>query len=265
MLLTLGRLTLSLRDIMKLLFITFLCGIIFTSNVIAGDIKQRKEHIKKMEAKVSTLAENRKQRSESILKEFKVPINKHLPYIADEKEAFVRTKEEVAIRALSLLVVAVKAEGLEQDIVESVIDRYSLQKAFTPNEIAFIQDTSPSQFDKTQFIWRYEAAWSLLWALGYVEELSPPTHICDVPAAVTFMQQRTKEEFLSDSKLRSISDILNETDLIYRYHWAVVDARVNGLSIPSNIDSSVVMERHYALNWLIGYMGQEWDDISTDT
>ncbi|MFN5229343.1 MAG: DUF4272 domain-containing protein [Planctomycetota bacterium] len=23
--------------------------------------------------------------------------------------------------------------------------------------------------------------------------------------------------------------------------------------------------RHYALNWLIRYMDQEWDDVSTDT
>nr|WP_246762835.1 DUF4272 domain-containing protein [Rhizobium sp. NZLR1] len=26
-----------------------------------------------------------------------------------------------------------------------------------------------------------------------------------------------------------------------------------------------VYARHYALNWLIGYMDQDWDDISTDT
>ncbi|MCR9246223.1 MAG: DUF4272 domain-containing protein [bacterium] len=24
-------------------------------------------------------------------------------------------------------------------------------------------------------------------------------------------------------------------------------------------------ERHYALNWLIGYRNQAWDDVSTDT
>jgi uncharacterized protein DUF4272 len=32
-----------------------------------------------------------------------------------------------------------------------------------------------------------------------------------------------------------------------------------------NLDSGVVYERHYALNWLIGYMGREWDDVTTDT
>ncbi|MDR2636809.1 MAG: DUF4272 domain-containing protein [Zoogloeaceae bacterium] len=31
------------------------------------------------------------------------------------------------------------------------------------------------------------------------------------------------------------------------------------------MEPGVTMERHYALNWLIGYMDQEWDDISTDT
>ena len=30
-------------------------------------------------------------------------------------------------------------------------------------------------------------------------------------------------------------------------------------------DAGVVQERHYALNWLIGYCGQDWDNITTDT
>ena len=28
---------------------------------------------------------------------------------------------------------------------------------------------------------------------------------------------------------------------------------------------SVVYERHYALNWLIGYCDQSWDEVTTDT
>jgi hypothetical protein len=237
-----------------------------SSNYLLADhFKERKEHAREMEEKVSMLAKDRKIRSEEVLSTLKVSVNKQLPLIEDETEALVRTKTEIATRALALLIVAVKAEGLEQEVVEIIADKYDLQRAFTPKEKLFIRHSTPSQHDKTQFIWRYEAAWPLLWALGYVEELSPPTHICDVAAAVTFLQQSTKEQFLSDSKLRSISEILNETDLIYRYHWAVVDARVNELSIPSNINSCVVMERHYALNWLIGYMEQEWDDVSTDT
>ena len=79
------------------------------------------------------------------------------------------------------------------------------------------------------------------------------------------MKEKHKEQFISSAKLRTPSEILDQADLIYRYHWAVVDARVNGKEPPAKLDPSVVMERHYALNWLIGYMNQEWDDVSTDT
>ncbi|MDR6984907.1 hypothetical protein J2X32_003562 [Rheinheimera pacifica] len=248
---------------MKKLFLVFTAYL--AVNVYASDLNERKEHIKNMETKVSVAADNRKARSETILSKHKVPINDHLPYIEDESEALVRNKEDIANRAMALLVVAVKAEGLEQEIVDDLVEGYDLKNVLSPNEVKFINDKSPSEYDKTQFIWRYEAAWVLLWALGYVDELSYPNAICDVPAAVTFLQQRTKEQFIADSKLRSISEILDEADLIYRYHWAVVNARINGKPSPSEIDSSVVLERHYTLNWLIGYMGQEWDDISTDT
>lgn len=235
------------------------------SGVLASDLNKRKEHIKNMEEKISKEANDRKNRSESILKELNVPINTHLPYVEDSSEIIVRTKEEVALRAMALLIVAVKAEGLEQEIVDNLVKDYDLSTVFSPSEKKFIENSAPTDFDKTQFIWRYESAWVLLWSLSYVQELAPPTSICDVPAAVKFLQQRSREQFIQDAKLRPISEILNENDLIYRYHWAVVDARVNNLKIPKEIDSSVVLERHYSLNWLIGYMEQEWDDVSTDT
>jgi len=105
----------------------------------------------------------------------------------------------------------------------------------------------------------------MLWALGYVEDLGKPSSICDVSKAVTIMKERTSAQFLADAKLRSFSQVLDEADLIYRYDWAVVDARVNGKSAPAGLDPGVVQERHQALNWLIGYMDQHWDDVSTDT
>ncbi len=248
---------------MKILSVILL--IILANLVMASDINERKEHIKKMEQKVSPEAEARKALSESILSQRNVPINVYLPYIEDSNEALVRKVDEVALRAMALLIVAVKAEGLEQDIVAELVDKYQLADIFTANEKAFIGSLAPSQHDKTQFIWRYEAAWVLLWALGYVEELQPPTEICDVVASISFLQNRSREQFIEDAKLRSIADILDQNDLIYRYHWAVVDARVNGLNILEEIDTSVVLERHYALNWLVGYLQQDWDDVSTDT
>ena len=235
--------------------------------IVYGEPKlnQREEKIKSMDTKISPEAIQRKIRSEAILGTESVPINKHLPVIETEKEAKRRTKEEVAYRALALLVVAVKGEGLEQPVVEKLIKDYGLKSYLSPKEQAFIKSAAPSQQDRIQFTWRYEAAWTLLWALGYVEKLEKPSSICDVPRAVGFMRGRSSKQFIADAKLRPLAEILDQSDRINRYHWAVVDARVNGRKTPAGLEPGVTLERHYTLNWLIGYMDQEWDEISTDT
>lgn len=67
-------------------------------------------------------------------------------------------------------------------------------------------------------------------------------------------------------RLRDIEDILNEADLIYRYHWACRDARLNGREEPAGLINSVVMERHAGLNWLIGALDiDDWDNPDTST
>jgi hypothetical protein len=70
---------------------------------------------------------------------------------------------------------------------------------------------------------------------------------------------------MAKTTLRPIEDILDQADLIYRYRWALVDARVNDSEPPAGLDPGVALERHRALNWLIGYLGQDWDDVTTDT
>lgn len=129
----------------------------------------------------------------------------------------------------------------------------------------FIQNAESSKHDRLQFVWRYEAAWVLLWALGYVEKIEKPIAICDVRRAIRIMKERSAEQFLAEAKLRSPTDILDQVDRIYRYHWAVTEARIHGKPAPAGLEPGVTLERHYALNWLIGYMDQEWDDVSTDT
>ena len=126
-------------------------------------------------------------------------------------------------------------------------------------------DKFPSQHDRIQFTWRHEAAWTLLWALGFVAELGKPDQICDVEFAASTMAERTASQFIEDSELRPIANILDEADLIYRYHWAVRNARIKGQQVPAALDPGVTEERHYALNWLIGSNEQTWDDVTTDT
>lgn len=208
---------------------------------------------------------DRKLRSETILRAEGVPFLAALPAVETAAEALKRSKEEVALRTLCLLFVAAKGEGLEQEVVERVLESRELRPHLTPKELAFVLDNSPSQHDRVQFFWRYEAAWTLLWAMGFVAQLGKPVQICDVEFAAGTVTERTTSQFIEDSKLRPIADILDQADLIYRYHWAVRDARIKGLQAPATLNPDVTDERHHALNWLIGYGEQAWDDVSTDT
>lgn len=210
-------------------------------------------------------AETRKRSSLAILKAENVRLIEHLPVIETEAESTRRTVEQVATRAMALCLVSVKGEGLEQEVVDRLVAEYGLTAAFTPEETAFINDGHPTQNARVQFAWRYECYWVMLWALGYIDTLGRPDHICDVPRAVTLLRESGREGFLKNAKLRPQSELLDAADLIYRYHWAVVDARLNSREPPAGLDPGVVMERHYALNWLVGYLDQNWDDISTDT
>jgi Domain of unknown function (DUF4272) len=213
----------------------------------------------------SAEAIDRKLRSETLLRAEGVPFLAALPVIETTAEALQRSKEEVALRALCILIVAAKGEGLEDETVERVLESYELRPHLTPEELAFVLDNSPSQHDRVQFIWKREAAWTLLWALGFVAQLGKPVRPCDVKFAVSTMTETTTAQFIENSELRSIADILDQADLIYRYHWAVRNARLKGHQIPADLHPDVTEERHYALNWLIGYLEQAWDDVSTDT
>ena len=215
--------------------------------------------------RISAEAIARRLRSETILRAEGVPFLVSLPVVETEAEALKRSKEEVALRALCLLLVAEKGAGLEDEVVERVLKSYELRPHLTPKELAFVLDNSPSQHGRVQFIWRYEAASTLLWALGFVDQLGKPVQMCDVKFAVATMTERTTSQFIEDSELRPIADILDQADLIYRYHWAVRDAHLKGQQIPAALNPDVTEERHYALNWLIGYLEQAWDDVATDT
>jgi hypothetical protein len=207
----------------------------------------------------------RKQNSEAKLKRFGIPINPNLPIIESEANAKLRSPEEVAKRAVALCAVALRGEEIEQEEVLAFLRENGLWEAATPAEQAFLLNKAPLQNQQINFTWRYESLWVLLWALGHIQSLSYPSSTCDVALAVSYITDTPTEQFINQAKLRPIAEILDEADLIYRYDWAVVDARLRQVEMPGNLHSGVVYERHYALNWLVGYLDQDWDNVTTDT
>ncbi|MCL2855335.1 MAG: DUF4272 domain-containing protein [Defluviitaleaceae bacterium] len=219
-------------------------------------------------------AARRKQESMDFLHSKGIKTMEHLPQIEENHEVTLQTKEAVAKRAIALCVVAVRGECIGAgdmdwkeilDLQTMITERYNAQTFFTPNEISFLMDDAMDLHAATQFSWRYECLNVMLWALSFVGELTFPNNICDVANIVKIIQNHANfDDFLSAAVLRDKEQILDQADLIYRYNWACVDARINNEQMDT-IQPGIVAERHHALNWLISYCEQPWDDITTDT
>ena len=206
----------------------------------------------------------RKQWAESVLYAQGVPINPQLPMIESEAQITLRTPREIADRLRAVSIIAARGSGLPLADARRFIDERGIDPHLTPAERAFLDTPEPTMRDQIQFSWRHEAAWVLLWALRHVEgQLGAPRETCDVDAMTDII---INVPDLGRDGVRSANDILNEADLVYRYHWAIRQAGIDGQAAPADLDPGVVLERHYALNWLIGYGGNaDWDDVTTDT
>ncbi|SDH69939.1 protein of unknown function [Pseudomonas flavescens] len=215
----------------------------------------------------------RKDASIARLKKAGVPYIEHLPMIEDAAEVRVRSAEAIASRAIACLVAIQAAcdRQAEQYTPETaqwcqeLLAQYGIDQ-LTPNEVRILGNEGGEQ-DVVNMVWKYEAYWVLLWALGVVKELDFPDHAIDCDFAIQAVSQHADfASFMGQVRLRDVPTLLDEADLIYRYHWACVDARLKQAPMPAGLNASVVMERHAALNWLIDSDGQDdWDnpDVST--
>lgn len=252
---------------MKVLALFLCVAAVFVQSSFAKDQapEARKEKIEAIASEATEAAFARKERSEAVLAAEDVPISFNLPPIVDARQALPRSHEAVVRRALAILCTAVKGEGLPQEAVEALIHDFGVWGDLSPEELAFVEDMTPDTFTRVQFAWRYEAAWVMLWAISAVEELEPPRQIVNVRAIGEIVRGKTVATLMKKTSLRPIDEILDLADLTYRYRWALVDARLEGREPPAGLDPGVALERHRALNWLIGYLGQDWDDVTPDT
>lgn len=193
-----------------------------------------------------------------------IPTNSHLPLIEDEAVANIRTQHEVIDRIYGLFIVtgladSAPAENLAKEMADKRIN------SLTPFETRLLKSGKLSQRQIIDATWRWESLYLLLWAIGRYDELPFPDHVQDSERTGHILFHESRDRFESKAKLRPTAEILDALDFIYQLHWAIVNARVTGGAIPKGVDASVVMERHYSLNWLTHYGGADWDDVTTDT
>lgn len=205
----------------------------------------------------------RKQFTIDVLQQEGIRTIEHLPVIEGELETELPSAAQIAQRLTALTIVAVKGEGLAAEEVDAIVEERGIRDWFSPRETAFLADRAPSEHDRMQFAWRYEAAWVMYWALNFIPgRIGMPRAICDVPLLARTVRDTPD---LTLHGTHPVGHVLTEADLIYRCHWAVRDAQINGTPIPGGLEPGVVAERHHAFNWLIRHREEEWDAVDTST
>jgi hypothetical protein len=210
---------------------------------------------------------SRRIRSEDYCKTYNIPVykNPNSLFVDTDDNVNLRTQTEVVDRALALMYIGLKSEGLEQIHLDEVNKEFNVLDNLSSLEKEYVNAVEPSEQQVINANWRYEGLHVLLWALGYIESLKYPNEMCHVADDVKIIYQLGARRFRQNSKLRSKKEILDQADLILRLHWACVNARVNNQQMPSELNNSVIIERHHTLNWLIKYMNKNWDEVTTDT
>jgi hypothetical protein len=209
-------------------------------------------------------AGDRKARSEALLVGYGVPFNPYLPAIETQDEISFRTGADIMHRAMALFVASYAAIHGSVGTAHALIDRWMIADKLSPFERAFLFGDGADDRSRIQLSWRCEALAVLMWAIGLIERMPFPDGTFDFSSLAEFwlpLEGTSWDHVVT----RSPDEILDQADLIYRFHWAVRDAQLLDNDPPAGIDAGVVMERHHALNWLIGYDEAEWDDIATDT
>lgn len=201
----------------------------------------------------------------------------------DEYVDQIRSADEVARRCIVLYAVLAVGHHESRDEVVTWLSREELWDAVSPKESEVLLSESPTQQQRVNATWRAEGLLPLLWSLGLFPDLPSPQQLCDVQLLRGVLPPLfgPVAEFISNARLRGDLEIYGACKEICQIHWRIRDAqfqdqpplsgRLPRMPVPdceppvASYNAGVVVERHHALNWLIGYCGQAWDGITTDT
>ena len=133
-------------------------------------------------------------------------------------------------------------------------------------EARFIEDPEPSRREIINASWYSERLITLLWALG-LASMPPADEQCDTSLFQDILPpyaEVSESDFINSAKLRKDDELMAMADQTLDLHWEARDAEIHRRS-PRNVNLGIIQERHHAINWVIGYDGLAWDEVTTDT
>lgn len=215
--------------------------------------------------------QERKAANEQYIREHGIGVFEGLPMVPSANEVTVKDFPTVCKRAVAALLSTQIACEISQEQYGNVhfftemMDKFGVKDALNTKEQKLVSGMFDRQ-DVVDVMWEYECYWSLVWALGLLDDIRDASAICDCAKAVGFVSScQTMEDFQSKCRLRDTEEILDLLDLYYRYHWACVQHEYIDKNLPiGSLNTEVVYERRRGLEWFISEES-DWHDIVLHT
>jgi len=180
----------------------------------------------------------------------------------------IRSPQAVALRALAVFAVAGLSQGAPRPDVLNWLSDNNLWRALAPSEAEYIDTPEPSHKQKINASWLSERLVVLVWALGLVAKLPKADEQCNMgefQKTLPPFADLSVDEFVAKSTLRPAAELLALAGETYDLHWHARDAKIHGRVPVKPVELGIIQERHHAINWITGYEGLDWDDVTTDT
>jgi hypothetical protein len=72
-------------------------------------------------------------------------------------------------------------------------------------------------------------------------------------------------QFITSAERRSANALQEMANELMHLHSQARDARIHSKPIQTHVNIEIIQKRHHAINWVIGYEGLPWDEVTTDT
>ena len=219
-------------------------------------------------------------------KEHKIPTPSYGPDInflkedkfCDDVKGIV--KRLMVINAITVTMQALALKGDVQSsksITENIIKEKGLTDCLTDLEKEFLK--SPTEEQASQLYCDPENCFTLAWALGITDEISPFHKLTqgEIKTQLEFLfRGKTVDEIVDSVKLRPEKELKFWANIYYSCLWAIRQRYfVPVLEIPEDLDREVVENRYLSLAWILSNCADEeageqperweWEDTPLDT
>ncbi|GAA2619228.1 hypothetical protein GCM10010399_57850 [Dactylosporangium fulvum] len=184
----------------------------------------------------------------------------------------LRPGDEIEARAAVLNVVLARTVGMPPELAMDWLLEAKLVDLLTRPEWHFVAE---DEGDERSFALHLEALFALSWLLGIAMDLDPLRPSADgllerlpnLPQGETFTAWRCR----TLAAPRDAASAAAQLDLYYCLDWSYLEAERRRLPLPGQVDSNVVGQRRWALEWAVVFTGPyhgappNWEEVDLST